>query len=87
MMNVIVKGDTMGKRENKLYSNQGINRLERDLEKSSKQLQTELTRVRESQNELLNEETLKELEGLFGEVDEYFRQKHINLKDRVNYSV
>ena len=73
MMNVIVKGDTMGKRENKLYSNQGINRLERDLEKSSKQLQTELTRVRESQNELLNEGTLKELEGLFGEVDEYFR--------------
>ena len=36
MMQNIVKGDTMGKRENKLHTNQSIVRLERELEKSSK---------------------------------------------------
>ena len=38
MTQKIFKGDTMGKRENKFHTNQSIVRLERELEKSSKQL-------------------------------------------------
>lgn len=46
LMSNINKSDSVSRRDSKFHTNQSIKRLERDLEKSSKQLQQEINNIR-----------------------------------------
>ncbi len=64
------------KRENKIQNIQNLNRLERDLERSQKQLKNELDVIIKnagSDNEV-NRNLVAECDGLFREIEEYFKQ-------------
>lgn len=75
----------MGKRESKLYTNTNIVRLEREIEKTSKQLQNELFLIENSKNDQISRVYKLELNELFENVEEYFHQKNVNLKNQLNY--
>ena len=91
IMTNINKGDSQSRRDSKFATNQSIKRLERDLEKSSKQLQQEIHNIRSQNGEnYLSIDLLQELENLFTDVDDYFQYKHTSqaqtIKHQRNYS-
>ena len=63
------------KRSEKIVNNNGITKLERDLEKSSKALQNEIFLIQQSQTEEISIEMLEELDVLFQDVEEYFASR------------
>ena len=64
------------RRENKAFQNQQIQRIERDLERTSRQLQSELNQLQEYENgKLLNEALLTEIDQLFDVAEDYFNKK------------
>lgn len=67
-------------RENRVFQNQQIVRIERDLERTSRQLQSELAILQEYEGgKLLNPVMLNEIDVLFDNAETYFNQK----QDRV----
>ena len=63
------------KRQNNVLQNQQIQRVERDLEKTSKQLQVEIGIIQSRDPEVLDEKVLEEIDELFQEAESYFRKK------------
>ena len=80
------------RRENNVFQNQQIMRIEKDLEKTSKMLQTEVHQLQRQQEveggdgtgsqpvEILNEKILSEIDTLFDDAEAYFKKKqeHLN---------
>lgn len=66
LMQNIQKNNTMGKRESKLSTNSNIVRLEREIEKTSKQLQNEMFLIENSKNDQISRVYKLELNELFG---------------------
>ncbi|CDW89907.1 UNKNOWN [Stylonychia lemnae] len=79
-MRDIEKKQRGGQRENKQQTMHTVTRLYRDLERTQKQLKQELQLAERSGD--LDEELLAECEGLFQEVDDYFRQQQREFEER-----
>jgi hypothetical protein len=63
------------RRENNAFQNQQILRIERDLDRTSRQLQNEIAVLQSEDPEILTEDVLVEVDLLFEEAEEYFRTK------------
>ena len=75
-----VKGQ---QRENKIQNIQNLNRLERDLERSAKQLKQEMQiLIRKGENTEDNE-LLNQCEILFNETEEYMKQQEYEKMERL----
>lgn len=64
---LMARGKNKIKRENRVFQTMQINRIEKDLEKTSRQLQQELGNLQDLgvTNKVLSEELLTEIDGLF----------------------
>jgi len=63
------------RRENKAFQNQQIVRIEKDLERTSKQLQAEIASIQETDRAILPEKLLSDIDVLFDEAENYFAKK------------
>lgn len=69
------------RRDNRFMTNSSIKRLELELEKVARSLQSELVEVQQADkdaapgHEAISIEMLEQVEGLFSQVDEYFQNK------------
>lgn len=87
LMQAVQKNKSMGKRESKFSTNQNISHLEREVEKTSKQIQNELYLIDNSKNAQVTRVYKLELNELFSQVETYFQKKSMKLqKKSVDYT-
>lgn len=60
--------------------NQQVARFEKDLEKTSKQLQMEISIVQKKNPNMLSDNMLAEIDVIFQEAEDYFTSKHYSNK-------
>lgn len=58
-----------------MLQNQQVQRFERDLERTSKQLQMEISILQKNEPAYLNEQVLTEIDDLFQQAEDYFTNK------------
>ena len=64
-------------RNNSVFQNQQIQRIEKELDKTSRQLQAEIADITndESNIDVLTEDALNQIDELFTEAENYFQKK------------
>ena len=63
-----------------MLQNQQVTRFEKELERTSKQLQMELSIVQKKNPSALSDEMLTEVDQIFQEAEDYFTSKHVHAR-------